>query len=85
MIADVLGRRVWMPSVGRVPAMIASKTIGIAMGDIVITDEEYVGLTRGLLGSSGPVTGATRLPDWLKAHRDEIGTTYRSELRRHFR
>ena len=39
----------------------------------------------GLLTSSEPPTGTTRLGDWLEENADSMGRRYVSELRRNYR
>jgi hypothetical protein len=50
----------------------------------VITRGEIKGLMPGLLVSDGAPTGRTCLADWLAHHTDIVGTTYTSQLKRHY-
>jgi uncharacterized protein YbjT (DUF2867 family) len=66
-------------------ALALSRGIGTLLGDVVLTRDEVSGLAAGLLVSSAPPTGWTRLADWLEANRGTIGLHYASELKRHYR
>jgi uncharacterized protein YbjT (DUF2867 family) len=58
--------------------------VGSAVGDVILTREEIEGLMANLLVSSNAPSGQTRFTQWLAQSGDTIGTTYRSEVRRHF-
>lgn len=51
-------------------------------GDVFITREEIEGLMRGLLYTSSPPAGKTKLTDWVREHRDTLGIKYANELAR---
>ena len=61
------------------------RVIGFAMRDVILTKAELRGLMDSLLTSRQTPNGATRFTDWLKAHKDELGSSYTSEMGRHFR
>jgi NADH dehydrogenase len=65
-------------------AYLLSKIIGRLVGDVVLTRDEVAGLMAGLLVSDDPPTGPTRLSEWLDRNADRVGTSYASELRRHY-
>lgn len=58
------------------------RLIGPFVGDIILTWEEVLALTRGLLDCDGPATGSIRLTEWAARHRDELGRRYAGEIRR---
>jgi NADH dehydrogenase len=58
--------------------------LGRAVGDILLTRDELVGLMMGLVTTDGPATGRIAFSDWLAEHASEIGRHYASEVRRHF-
>ncbi|RJP69469.1 MAG: NAD-dependent epimerase/dehydratase family protein [Candidatus Abyssobacteria bacterium SURF_17] len=66
-------------------AYILSRLISIAVGDVLLTRDEVTGLMANLLVTDGPSTGATRLSDWLRQNAASVGTSYSSELKRHYR
>ncbi|MFZ5809292.1 MAG: SDR family oxidoreductase [Chloroflexota bacterium] len=58
--------------------------IGLAVRDVILTRDELRGLMDGMLTSQESPAGNMRFSEWLEAHKDEIGTSYSSELGRHF-
>lgn len=59
--------------------------IGLIVRDVLLTKDELRGLMDGMLTSGQAPNGSTRFTEWLEAHKDEIGSSYSSELGRHFR
>ena len=57
------------------------RALGFPAGDEALLD----GLMDELLVSREPARGRRRLDDWLLRSADGLGTTYASELSRHFR
>jgi uncharacterized protein YbjT (DUF2867 family) len=55
------------------------------VGDVILTREEIEGLMANLLVSKEPATGRTRFSEWLAQNASTLGTTYASELARHYR
>jgi uncharacterized protein YbjT (DUF2867 family) len=71
----------------RMPATLGialGHVIGAAVRDVILTRAELQGLMDGMLTSRQPANGPTPFSTWLKAHKDEIGSSYSSELGRHF-
>ncbi len=66
-------------------ALFLSKFIGYMVNDVVLTRDEVEGLMANLLVSKNPPTGKTRLSDWLTQNASIVGTSYASELARHYR
>jgi len=66
-------------------ALFLSKFIGYMVKDVVLTRDEVEGLMANLLVSENPPTGKTRLSEWLTLNASIIGTSYASELTRHYR
>ena len=85
LLADKTGSRARIVHLPSGPALLASRLIGLAVRDVVLTGDEVAGLTSGLLISRGPPTGSTRLSDWLDENAAVLGTRYASELERHYR
>lgn len=65
-------------------ALVLTRILGIFVRDRILTREEIDGLMAGLLVSSAPPTGHTRFSEWLRAHAGELGSSYSSELERHY-
>jgi len=49
---------------------------------VTITRDEIEGLMQDLLYSQSPPAGETKLTDWTRQHKDELGKRYASELAR---
>jgi len=68
------------------PLLVAmSKVLGRAMGDVILTKDEYQSMAEGLADSDAPATGTIGLSEWLVDHRNTIGTKYANEIDLHFR
>jgi uncharacterized protein YbjT (DUF2867 family) len=65
--------------------LLGAGAIGRAVGDVVVTYDEVHGLMDGLLVSDQPPTCPTRFSDYVAQHAGEIGRTYESEVKRHYR
>ena len=61
-----------------------SKLLDLFVHDVMLTRDEITGLVNNLLVSDKSPTGSTRLSDWLTAHADTVGTSYASELKKHY-
>ncbi len=81
-IGQIIGKP--RPIVSLPPALgyLVASLIGKFVGDVFLTRQEISGLMRGLLATSSPPAGKTRLTEWAKAHADELGSKYSSELAR---
>ena len=68
-------------------AMVGARLLGLALRDVVLSEDEMVGLTGDLLvsKSAAPPPGQTRLSDWLDENAETLGREYSSELDRHYR
>ncbi|MFC1879071.1 SDR family oxidoreductase [Chloroflexota bacterium] len=66
-----------------VPLLI-SQFLGLWLRDIVLTRDEYKGLSANLLISGQQPRGQTRLADWLEQNNSWVGKNYASELGRHY-
>jgi NADH dehydrogenase len=72
----------------RVPAPVllgASRVLGVALRDVLLTRDEYRSMAEGLADSDAPATGTVRVSEWLVEHADRIGIRYANELDLHFR
>ncbi len=84
LISAKVGRPVRIVRVPTHLAYLCTRLTGLVMRDIVLTWEEYKGLTSSLLAPEGPPTGDTRLSQWLSENREQIGRNYASEVARHY-
>jgi uncharacterized protein YbjT (DUF2867 family) len=64
---------------------VSSRVLGAALGDVLLTEDEYRAMAGGLADSESPTTGPTALSDWLAANGSTLGLRYANELKRHFR
>jgi uncharacterized protein YbjT (DUF2867 family) len=65
-------------------ALVAAQFLSLFFGDTLLTPEEVDGLMSNLLVSSELPLGKSRLAQWLMTNKDQVGTKYASELKRHF-
>jgi NADH dehydrogenase len=67
------------------PAFTLIRFLSVVLGDIVLTLDELNGLRADLLVSRAAPTGTTRLSKWLEENADSVGSSYASELKKHYR
>jgi uncharacterized protein YbjT (DUF2867 family) len=84
LIASQIGRSVYLLHLPAFLAYLFTYFIGLAVGDTILTWQEYRGLMGNLLDSREPASGTTRLSRWLADNRDRIGKRYASEIARHY-
>ena len=84
LIGDKIGARRPLISVPPRLALLAAQVISLFVGDVVLTPEEVKGLMANLLVSKDPALGTTAFRDWLEANKKTVGTTYASEIQRHY-
>jgi uncharacterized protein YbjT (DUF2867 family) len=85
MLCDALGRRTAIVHLPPRLALAGAQLVSLALRDITLTAAELRGLTAELLVSKEPSSCPTRLSDWAREHRTELGRRYASELDRHYR
>ncbi|MFH1131685.1 MAG: NAD(P)H-binding protein, partial [Pseudomonadota bacterium] len=61
------------------------KLIGLAVRDVILKKDELYGLMANMLTSDQEPNAGTKFSDWLNDNGNNIGTSYASELDRHFR
>jgi uncharacterized protein YbjT (DUF2867 family) len=84
LIREAVGSR---SRIIRVPGAVIpplSYLLGLALGDVLLTKDEYVAMSGGLADTDGPATGTTALSEWLVDHGGSLGLTYANEIDRHF-
>lgn len=84
LIARTVGRRSRLIRMRPGLAWAIARTIGLFLGDVMLTRDEVAGLMANLLVSQQAPTGQTRLSEWLRANAATVGAEYHSELKRHF-
>jgi nucleoside-diphosphate-sugar epimerase len=71
----------------RVPGAVVpplARLLGMALHDVLLTDDEYGAMASGLADTRGPATGSTLLSEWLTDNAASLGRHYANELDRHF-
>jgi NADH dehydrogenase len=81
-VGDAIGKKRRLIHLSPGLGYLASRCIGLLVGDIFITREEIKGLMDGLLYVDSPPAGKTRLTDWMRANAATLGSRYASELQR---
>jgi NADH dehydrogenase len=81
-IGEIIGKR--RPVIPIPPRLgyLVGRIVGRLIDDVVVTWEEVEGLMADLLYTESPPAGTTRLTDWAREHRDDLGRRYASELAR---
>jgi len=85
VIAHNVGSRARIAHVPPSVVLFLGGVVGRIVGDVVLTENEVKGLIANLLVSGEPPTGHARLSEWLPQNADWIGTSYMSELAKHYR
>lgn len=87
-LVDLIGAAIGVkPPILHLPPALAlqlARLLGWRYQDVVITPDEYKGLSANLLVSDQPARTSARLGDWLRTNADVVGRRYASELRRHY-
>jgi uncharacterized protein YbjT (DUF2867 family) len=83
-LARALGRATPLVPVPPGLALLFSRFIGYALGDVTLTRDEIDGLMASLLISHDPPTCPTALSSWLQGNANLVGRTYTSELAKRF-
>ena len=81
-VGAIIGRPRPLVSVPPLIGYALGRFIGAGMGDVLLTRDEIGGLMAGLLCTSSPAAGETRLTEWARAHARTLGRRYASELAR---
>jgi nucleoside-diphosphate-sugar epimerase len=84
MIAREIDSRALIMSMPPMLAYQAVRVLGWVVGDVINTGDEVRGLMQEKLYVQSPPLGPTKLSDWVRASRRDIGHRYASELQRRF-
>jgi uncharacterized protein YbjT (DUF2867 family) len=85
LIAEKVGKRPRIVNVPPALGILGGQILGLFLRDVLLTRDELRGLMDDMLTSAQEPNGATRFSNWLKANKATIGTSYSSEVARHFR
>lgn len=81
-VADGVGARCRLVHLPPAAVDVLLRGLAVLTRDVVLTRDEIDGLMAELVMVDGPATCPTRLTDYLREHRDEVGARYHSELAR---
>ena len=78
--------RCWVVPAPKPLTHLAGRVLGWMLKDIVLTNDEIKGLSRGLLvsHSDDPAPAPTKLTEWLDHNAPQLGTKYANEVSRHY-
>jgi len=82
MIAREIGSAALIVSMPPMLAYQAVRVLGWTVGDVINTRDEVRGLMQEKLYVQSPPLGTTKLSDWVRTSRQDIGRRYASELQR---
>jgi NADH dehydrogenase len=85
LVRSAVGSRARLLHLPAPAVLAATRVIGLAVHDVVLTRDEIRELMESLLVSDAPATTPTRFSEWIAAHSATIGRGYSSELDRNFR
>jgi uncharacterized protein YbjT (DUF2867 family) len=85
LIAAKIGRRPMMLKVPPSLGIFCGQIISLFLRDVLLTRNELNGLMAEMLTSRQSPNGTTKFSDWLEKNKATIGSSYSSEVARHFR
>ncbi len=83
-IRSAVGSRSGIVHVPGAAVPVLSRTLGLALHDVLLTREEYWAMADGLADSEGPSTGTIAISEWVSKRGDRLGLRYANEIERHF-
>jgi nucleoside-diphosphate-sugar epimerase len=84
VIRAAVNSRAWLVRVPPTAAAPLAYLLGLALRDVLLTRDELTGMIQNLVTTNGPPTGRIVFSEWVREHATELGTSYASELQRHF-
>lgn len=85
LIADRIGKKPRVLHVSPSVGIFLGRVLGVFLQDVLLTRNELKGLMDEMLTSDQTPNGRTKFTDWLEANKSTIGSSYSSEVSRHFR
>ena len=85
LLAEAVGSRSRLVHLSPRVAVCLARCLGWFLSDVPLTMHEAAGLMANLLVSDQPPSGRTRFTEWLLANSEALGSSYSSELARHYR
>jgi len=84
LIAKAVGSRTRLLNGPPSLALLASRVMGLALSDVMLTRDELKGLMSNLLISNSVPTGPTLFSNWILEYATILGKHYASEIGRHY-
>ncbi|MEA2621904.1 MAG: hypothetical protein QOH61_814 [Chloroflexota bacterium] len=84
LVRGAIGSHALVVNVPPLMALLAARTMGLALGDTLLTRDEVDDLMRGLLVSHEPPLGRNSFRDWLAESSGWLGRRFVSEVRWHY-
>lgn len=85
LIAKAVSRNIALVKIPPLLGISLGKLIGLAVRDVILTKDELDGLMANMLTSEQEPNAKTKFSTWLNSNGNNIGSSYASELDRHFR
>ena len=85
LIARAVSRNIAFMKIPPLLGISLGKLIGLAIRDVILTKDELDGLMANMLTSEREPNAKTKFSEWLVDNCCNIGTSYASELDRHYR
>lgn len=83
-MGETIGLKVRIVHIPPSLAYVSTRTVGLALNDIILTRDEIQALMGGLLVTNHPARGKTVFSDWIAKHAATLGRKYTSGRRRYF-
>jgi len=84
-IARTIGRDPKIVRVSPSLGIFCGQICGVFLRDVLLTRNELKGLMDEMLTSEQAPNGETKFSEWLEANKATVGSSYSSEIARHFR
>ncbi len=85
LVKRAVGSRALVVPMHPALALAAARAISLLVGDVLLTDQEMIGLMDNLLVSKEKPVGKIKLSTWLAENAPLMGARYASEVGRHFK
>jgi uncharacterized protein YbjT (DUF2867 family) len=85
LIAEKIGKQPKLVNVPPALGIRCGQILGFFLRDVLLTRNELKGLMAEMLTSEQAPNGSAKISDWLERNRSTVGSSYASEVTRHFR
>lgn len=84
LVKEAVGSRSLLVNMPPTMSLLAARTMGLVMRDVLLTRDEVDDLMAGLLVTHEPALGRTRFTDWLADSGEWLGRRYVPEVSWHY-